>query len=407
MFAMICIRTRLATFRLFVSASVPGGYFSGYRCGMKLSPVFDPTDRYLVPVVLRRLSQDFIERLHSMPATLTDDKRAAIAEKLADMKAIQSLIIENDQQFLTQCSDKHLRSRLEDMLEDDQKNLDIVETAITQYGVQAEPQDNVQDMVKKAKGMTSSSDLSLYEKMAQHELLKHGQVVSGLVVHKAAQVVGQDVEAALTPLNTVNFENRAHQEKLKGMLEYLGTQELTGQEPEQGIWGRVQDAIAAATGVVGSAASQVQDDAETDINGLIFMDHQKVKGLISEIRSADNAEQIKALFGQLYKDLIVHAEAERETVYPVVKPFYGSDDTQELSSEHDQMKTLLDAMKSMPSTGDEFMAKLKQLKSIVGDHTRQEESTMFASMRKNLSDDDRKQMAKRFKESKQKLQKQM
>jgi hypothetical protein len=56
------------------------------------------------------------------------------------MKAIQSLIIENDQQFLSQCSDKHLRSRLEDMLEDDQKNLDIVDTAITQYGIQAEPQ---------------------------------------------------------------------------------------------------------------------------------------------------------------------------------------------------------------------------------------------------------------------------
>jgi hemerythrin superfamily protein len=342
-----------------------------------------------------------------MPATLTDDKRAAIAEKLADMKAIQSLIVENDQQFLNQCSDKHLRSRLEDMLEDDQKNLDIVETAITQYGVQAEPQKTTQEMIQKAKGMASSSDLSLYQKMAQHELLKHGQVVSGLVVHKAAQVVGQDVEAALTPLNTVNFENRAHQERLKGMLEYLGTQELTGQEPEQGLWGRVQDAIAAATGVVGSAASQVKDDAETDVTGLIFMDHQKVKGLISEIRSADNAEQIEALFGQLYKDLIVHAEAERETVYPAVKPFYGSDDTEELSSEHDEMKSLLDEMKSMNSTGDEFMAKLKQLKSIVGDHTRQEESTMFASMRKNMSDDDRRQMARRFKESKEKLQKQM
>ena len=81
-----------------------------------------------------------------MPATLTDDKRAAESqEKLADMKAIQSLMIENDQQFLNQCSDKHLRSRLEDMLEDDQKNLDIVEMAITQYGIQAEPQQSVQD----------------------------------------------------------------------------------------------------------------------------------------------------------------------------------------------------------------------------------------------------------------------
>lgn len=341
-----------------------------------------------------------------MPATLTDQKRAAIAEKLADMKAIQTLVIENEQQFLSQCNDSGLRNRLEDMLEDDQKNLEIVETAITQYGIQSEPKQSIQQMVEQAKKMTASPDLSLYEKMAQHELLKHGQVVSGLVVHKAAQVVGRDVEAALAPLNTVNFENRAHQERLKGMLEYLGTRELTGQEPDQGLWGRVQDAVAAATGVVGSAVTQTSD-SKADIMDLIFMDHQKAKTLISEIRGADTTEEIKALFGQLYKDLIVHAKAEQATVYPVVKPFYGNDDTQELAEEHGEMESLLNEMKNMNSTGDEFMAKLKQLKAIIGDHTRQEESTMFASIRKNMSESEQEQMAQSFKQSKQQLQSQM
>jgi hypothetical protein len=65
-------------------------------------------------------------------------------EKLADTKAIQSLIIDNEQQFLSDCSDDHLRQRLEDMLEDDYKNLDIVETTIVQYGIQAEPKATVQ-----------------------------------------------------------------------------------------------------------------------------------------------------------------------------------------------------------------------------------------------------------------------
>ncbi|MFQ4139790.1 hemerythrin domain-containing protein [Nodosilinea sp. PGN35] len=342
-----------------------------------------------------------------MPATLTDQKRTAIAEKLADIKAIQSLIIDNEQQFLSQCSDAHLRNRLEDMLEDDHKNLDIVETAITQYGVQADPKPTVQELVSKAKDTLSSSELSLYEKMAQHELLKHGQVVSGLVVHKAAQVVGKDVEAALAPLNTVNFENRAHQEQLKGMLEYLGTLELTGQEPQQGLWSRVQDAIAAATGIVGSATTQASDDSSADVMDLIFMDHQKAKTLMSEIRSADSADQIKVLFGQLYKDLLVHAKAEEAVVYPAVQSFYGNDDTQELYAEQAEMETLLNEMKAMPSTGDQFMAKLKQLKSMVGDHTRQEESTMFTAMRKNLSSEERQRLGAQFKQSKQELQSQM
>ncbi|HZG38100.1 MAG TPA: hemerythrin domain-containing protein [Nodosilinea sp.] len=341
-----------------------------------------------------------------MPATLTDQKRNAIAEKLADIKAIQTLIIDNEQQFLNQCSDDHLRKRLEDMLEDDHKNLDIVETAITQYGIQAEPKPTVQELVSRAKDTLSSSELSLYEKMAQHELLKHGQVVSGLVVHKAAQVVGKDVEAALAPLNTVNFENRAHQEQLKGMLEYLGTLELTGQEPQQGLWARVQDAMAAATGVVGSATTQASDSNSADVMDLLFMDHQKAKTLISEIRDADNADQIKVLFGQLYKDLVVHAKAEDAVVYPAVEPFYG-DDTQELYDETAEIETLLNELKAMPSAGDQFMAKLKQLKAMIGDHTRQEESTMFASMRKNLSSEQREQLGRQFKESKQTFQSQM
>jgi hemerythrin superfamily protein len=33
-----------------------------------------------------------------------------------------------------------------------------------------------------------------------------------------AQVVEADAEAAITPLNTVNFENHAHQEQLKGVF---------------------------------------------------------------------------------------------------------------------------------------------------------------------------------------------
>lgn len=342
-----------------------------------------------------------------MPATLTDTKRAAIAKKLADMQAIQTLIIENEEQLLGQCNAANLCKRLEDMLEDDRKNLEIVKTAITQYGIQAEPQETVKEMVEKAKNINSRSDMSLYEKMAHHELLKHGQIVSGLVVHKAAQVVGRDVEAALFPLNTVNFENRAHQERLKGMLEYLGTQELTGEEPDQGLWGRVQDAVAAATGIVGSAISQSSDDEAADIMDLIFMDHQKAKTLISEIRSANNSDQITSLFGQLYKDLVVHSKAEEDVVYPAVRSFYGEEDTQELYDEQEQLENLLNEMKNMNNTGDEFMAKLKQVKSMVGDHTRQEESTLFAAMRKNLSDSERQQMAKQFKESKQKLQNQM
>jgi len=67
-----------------------------------------------------------------MTMTLTDAKRTAIAEKLAGMRAVQNLLIANEQQFHEECSDDTICDRMQDMLEEDQKNLDILETVITQ-----------------------------------------------------------------------------------------------------------------------------------------------------------------------------------------------------------------------------------------------------------------------------------
>ena len=191
-----------------------------------------------------------------MVSTLDDTKRSAIAVKLADMKLLQGLLISNEQKLLSQCNDEEIRDRLEDMLEDDQKNLGIIESVIAQYGTTAEPQDKVQKFIEQAQEAMEGSELTLYEKVSQHELLKHSHVMKGLVVHKAAQVVGETVRKVIEPLYTVNFENRAHQEQLKGVLYILGTRELTGQDPEQGVWASVQDTIAALKGIVGGMADK-------------------------------------------------------------------------------------------------------------------------------------------------------
>jgi hemerythrin superfamily protein len=342
-----------------------------------------------------------------MVTTIPDEKRVAIAEKLASMRAVQNLIISNEQQFLKESQDSEISDRIGKFLEDDQKNLGIIETVITQYGIQAQPKDTVQEMVEKMQQMMQGSKISFYEKMVQHELLKHAQVMSGLIVHKAGQVVGADIEAAIAPLNAVNFENRAHQEQLKGILEILGTRELTGQDPDQGVWGRVQDAVAALTGVFGSAVTQGSDKADMNVQDVIRLDHQKAKTLISEIESSQDPQKIQEYFAQLYADLLVHSEAEEQVVYPAVRPFYGEQDTQELYDEQAELKVVLEEMKTLNPTSSEFNAKLQQVKSMVGDHTRQEESTMFAAIRNNCSSDQSEQLATQFKQAKQQLQSKM
>ena len=344
-----------------------------------------------------------------MPISLDESKREAIGCQLAGIKEIQTLLIANEENLIADCNDSDIRERLTKMLEDDRKNLGILDTVIVQYGVPSEPKETVTGMVAKVKELMTGSKLSLYEKVSQHELLKHQQFMSGVLVHKAAQVVGADVEAAISPLNTLNFENRAHQEQLKGVLEVLGVRELTGQEAKQGLWARVQDAVAALSGVAGSAVTQTSDKSDMNIQDVIRMDHNKVNMLFKQIDATNDPQKIAEYFGQIYKDLSVHAKAEEQVVYPAVRPFYG--DTQELYDEQAEMAVMLEELKALdPSTNDfanHFKSRIEHLKNIVMDHVRQEESTMFAAIDNNCTDTQKEQMATEFKQAKSQLQEQM
>lgn len=338
-----------------------------------------------------------------MVATLEDTKRQAIATKLADMKALQNLLIANEQLFINSCNDSELCDRFRHMLEDDRKNLGVLETTIVQYGIQAEPKETSTKMIEEVQKLMKGSELTMFEKVAQHELLKHKQTMAGLLIHKAAQVVGADIEAAITPLNTVNFENRAHQEQLKGVLEILGVRELTGKDPDQGVWARVQDAMAAMSGIIGGAVTRTKD--EMNIVEIITMDHRKADTLFMEIEKTDDPKKLQEFFGQLYKDLSVHAEAEEQIVYPAVRSYYSN--TQELYDEQAEMKQMLAKIKAMNPSSSDFKAQIKLLKTAVQDHVKEEENDMFPQLRRNFSEAQMEQMATQFKAAKSTIQQEM
>src|SRR5919202_1438777 len=339
-----------------------------------------------------------------MPVTLDDTKRLSIGQKLADMKAVQELIMSSEQTLLGAITDEEIAKRLRDFLQDDQKNMGVIDTVIVQYGVQAPVKETTQQIVEQAQKLMQDSELTVFEKTSQLELLKHKQTMTGLLIHKCAQVVGADVMAAISPLNAVNFDNRAHQEQLKGILEILGTRELTGQEPDQGLWGRVQDAVAALSGVVGSAVTRSDD--EMSIRDIIRMDHTKVNTLFVEVQGTNDPQKIQEYFGQIYKDLSAHSAAEEQVVYPAVRSYYQ--DTQELYSDQAELKQMLEQIKSLnPSDIANFKANVEQLMRAVQSHVQQEENEMFPKIRDNFSHEQEKQMATEFKTVKSQLQDQM
>lgn len=178
-----------------------------------------------------------------------------LATKLADLKLFQNVLIDSEQKLMVATSDDTIRERLEGMLKSDRENLITIEKAVTKLGSTAEPRDITQKHAEAVTKMMQGSELTLYDKFFQLELLKHQQVMTGLVLHKVAQSLSDVLQHAMEPLNKVNFENRAHQEVLKGVLYFVGTREIAGKEPDMGLWASVEQGIAALKGAVGSAVS--------------------------------------------------------------------------------------------------------------------------------------------------------
>jgi hypothetical protein len=187
-----------------------------------------------------------------MAATLDATRKNAIARKLADMEVLQNLMISNEEKLLEATrGEERVTKSITDMLEDDRKSIGAIKEAIVELEMSSEPSDTVTDMAEAVEKIMSGSHLDLYEKIMQHEGLKHQLVMTGLLVHKAAQATDGKLQKVIDSINKVNFKNRAHQEQLKTVIYFYGVRQLVGKEPEANIWGAADDAIAALKGVFG------------------------------------------------------------------------------------------------------------------------------------------------------------
>jgi hemerythrin superfamily protein len=335
-----------------------------------------------------------------MSIQLEDNKRMAIAVKLADMKALQNLLIANEQALVQACPDRDLSNRFEAFVRDDRKNLDIINTVIIQYGIKAEPSSTMHQEAEAVEKIMQDTNLTLFDKVSKHELLKHTQAMSGVLVHKAAQVVGEDIALAIAPLNIVNFENRAHEEQLKGIMESLSTLELTGKPAAQGLWAGVQDTIAALSGLAGGI---IRSDYEMNICELIRLDHTKLNTLFGQIHATEDPQLLEEYFGQIYRDLSTHYEAEEQVLYPAVRNYY--DNTQKLYDAQVDTRQLLDQIKAM-SCADigKLKAAIGQLKAAVNAHVEEEESAMFPRIQDGFGDEQQKSLATEFQTAKSQIQ---
>jgi len=102
------------------------------------------------------------------------------------------------------------------------------------------PSVSAQQLVDQTQQMMQGSEMS-FDKVTQFELLKHGQAMTGIVIHKAAQVVGLTLTLHSLKIQLTLRTVLTRQQKAS----WKGGRPLTGQEADQGLL-HVLNAAAAA-----------------------------------------------------------------------------------------------------------------------------------------------------------------
>jgi len=139
---------------------------------------------------------------------------------------------------------------------------------------------------------------------------------------------------------------------------------------------------------------------KSDLFAVIHKDHTEVSGLFKKLEKA-NGEKAESLYAELRTALTAHAEAEERAVYPQLRQREKTKDIAlEALEEHDLIKHLFSKLDGMSPEDEEWNATVYVLKEIVDHHVEEEESTMFARMRKAFDKEERHEVLMDFEDAK-------
>jgi hemerythrin-like domain-containing protein len=136
--------------------------------------------------------------------------------------------------------------------------------------------------------------------------------------------------------------------------------------------------------------SRQNDHAQpTDAIAMLKADHQRVKDLFAQYEATSNPATKRTLAEQAFVELEMHAQLEENVFYPAVneETDEGPELVQESLSEHETVKNLIQALRSMAQDTDEFDAKFQELIRNVAHHVEEEEAEMFPLAEEELAED--------------------
>ncbi len=118
-------------------------------------------------------------------------------------------------------------------------------------------------------------------------------------------------------------------------------------------------------------------------------EHRLVLALFDKIEATgDNQSSARThLLAKLKNALGKHALEEENVVYPALRQANAAHDADALNAEHGYVKTYLYELETMPRSGADWLARVRDFRAMLEKHMKMEEEEVFPAFKGQLTDD--------------------
>jgi hemerythrin superfamily protein len=165
-------------------------------------------------------------------------------------------------------------------------------------------------------------------------------------------------------------------------------------------WGSGQTGALAAAAVAGAAVGlaanfgrkflvQGMGAMAGDWADALAAEHQATLAIFDKLEatSDDQTTTRSHLLMKLKYALTKHAHQEESVIYPALREANSAHDADALNSEHGYIKTYLYELETMPNDSPEWLARVRDFRSMIQEHMRMEEDEVFPKFRNSLSEE--------------------
>ncbi|HEX4736225.1 MAG TPA: hemerythrin domain-containing protein [Allosphingosinicella sp.] len=147
----------------------------------------------------------------------------------------------------------------------------------------------------------------------------------------------------------------------------------------------------AAIGIAANVGRKLFVQYSTGLTGDWFdalkAEHQMTLAIFDKIEATDDSQTMMRshLLMKLKYALDKHAVEEENVVYPALREANLAHDADALNSEHGYVKTYLYELETMPKDSPDWLARVRDFRSMIHEHMRMEEEEVFPSFHQSLS----------------------